>query len=200
MIGNDVVDLTAPLADRHPRFDARVFARSERRALEASGAGERLRCMFWACKEAAYKAARKADPAVVFSPSRFVVELGPDLRGEVVHGGDRFAVRVEEAPDFVHAVVWSPDVACDEIFGEVARRPDAVDERRAVRDLARRAVAERAGARRSEVEIVREGRIPFVRIRGRRSALDLSLSHDGPFVAFVCRPGTEAPFPKAAAS
>ena len=93
MIGNDVVDLRDPETRpgaQHARFDARVFAASERLALERSRDAGRLRWILWAAKESAFKAARRCDPATVFAPSHFVVELGEGLRGRVRHAGRDF--------------------------------------------------------------------------------------------------------------
>ncbi len=80
MLGNDVVDL----CDRdshpttlHPRFDERVFTDGERAALAASDSIGRERWRIWAAKEAAYKAARKLDARICFSPRRFVVDRHP---------------------------------------------------------------------------------------------------------------------------
>ncbi len=77
MVGNDVVDLRARIVagPRHPRFDARVFAPSEHRALRESAEPDALRWAFWAAKEAAYKVAKKLDDEAVWSPVRFVVRI-----------------------------------------------------------------------------------------------------------------------------
>ena len=76
MLGNDVVDLRDPETHtRHPSFDARVFTETERRSLDASPDPHAMRQMLWAAKESAYKAARRRDPRVVFSPIRFETVL-----------------------------------------------------------------------------------------------------------------------------
>jgi phosphopantetheinyl transferase len=108
MIGNDLVDLgdaeTQPGAT-HPRFDARVFAPAERAALAASAAPDRLRWSLWAAKEAAYKAARKCDARIAFSPARFVVELdGSATRGVVSHPTGEFLLWIEECAAYVHVI------------------------------------------------------------------------------------------------
>ena len=65
MLGNDVVDLLD--VDARPetfrrRFDARVFAPEERRAIAADPRPQALRWAHWGAKEAAYKLARQLDP------------------------------------------------------------------------------------------------------------------------------------------
>src|SRR3990172_11249674 len=102
MVGDARVDLGDPEARESalpPRFDARVFAPAERAALGASPASGRLRWILWAAKEAAYKLARKLDPGVAFSPSRFVVSLDATLRGRVAFAGGAARVRVRRAGD-----------------------------------------------------------------------------------------------------
>jgi len=79
MLGNDVVDLED--VDARPetfrrRFDARVFADEERRAIAQAGpASPALRWAHWAAKEAAYKLVRQADPGFVFSPGKLVARF-----------------------------------------------------------------------------------------------------------------------------
>jgi len=206
MIGNDVVDLgdpeTRPGAT-HPRFDDRVFAAAEREALEASGAPNRLRWIFWAAKEAAFKVARKLDPGAVFSPSSFAVELTSDLRGSVEHGEQRFCVQVDESPHCVHAIVSDADPKERRIHAEVAAMaarvdipeewPPATVGPASVRALARYSVAELLGANPADVSIARENRIPRLLLKGEPAGVDLSLSHHGRFVAFACDLGEERP-------
>ncbi len=102
MVGNDVVDL----ADRDARsqtyalrFDARVFDRSERAAIERAGSPQSLqspqstestesqRWRLWAAKEAAYKVARKENAGTVFTPARFGVRLDAAGHGYVEQVG-----------------------------------------------------------------------------------------------------------------
>ncbi len=191
MVGNDVVDL-ADLevcnGPAHPRFDARVFAPAERRALEAGGAPNRLRWTLWAAKEAAYKLAVKRDPNVIFAASRFVVKLDRALHGEVEHPGGRVAVTLATRGDAVHAV--ARDAAAPEIVTGLASWAGATDASDAVRRLAVRDVAARLGVRESDLRIGRRGRIPTLSLRGSDRPLDLSLSHHGRYVAFACEIGS----------
>ncbi|MBI1813852.1 MAG: 4'-phosphopantetheinyl transferase superfamily protein [Deltaproteobacteria bacterium] len=76
MIGNDIVDLGDPDTQpgaTHPRFDARVFTATELEAIHTSPVPNRVRWLLWAAKESAFKAFRKHDPSLVFSPARLVV-------------------------------------------------------------------------------------------------------------------------------
>src|SRR5262249_12267460 len=112
MIGNDVVDLSdleSRSEGRHPGFDRRIFAETERALLGASSEPEPDRCLLWAGRASAYKAARKTDPHVVFAPSRFVVRRR-DWRRATVRSGDRlFHVELAVGAEHVHAVARAAD-------------------------------------------------------------------------------------------
>lgn len=192
MVGNDVVDLadveTRELP-RHARFDARVFARVERRALAASAAPKRLRWMLWAAKEAAYKLAVKRSPGLGFSPRRFVVTFSSGLRGGVEHPRGRVAVRLTVDADCVHAVASEP--GAETIVSGVSNAVEA-DVSLAVRRLALRAIAAHLGVAEDALLIGRRGRVPTLGLRGADTTLDLSLSHHGRFLAFACETGALA--------
>jgi len=187
MIGNDVVDLCDPEAQAgapHARFDARVFAPSERRLLSSSAAPSRLRWRLWAAKEAAYKVARQLDATTVFAPSRFVV----DPQAELVRCADRcFAVRTAEGESYVHVVAHPAGDEVDEaIVCDVAHCEggDATASQ-AARALVLDALAETLPADRADLAIVTCDRIPRVEIGGALAPIDLSLSHHGRFVAYA---------------
>jgi len=188
MVGNDVVDLRARIVSgpRHPRFDARVFAPSEHRALRESAAPDALRWAFWAAKEAAYKVAKKLDDAAVWSPVRFVVRFEGAGGGAVEHEGLRLPVRVDADAERVHAVASDRNEAFARVRSRVTELPDAdADPSAAVRALARAELAELLGTGADAIEIARRGRIPVLCVAGREVPVDLSLSHHGRFVAYA---------------
>jgi len=198
MIGNDVVDLAHPATRpgaQHPRFDARVFTGAERAALAQSPGAERLRWIFWAAKESAYKAARKLDSRTIWSPARFAVQLEPAgpreltvLCGVVRHGALAFSLRVESNAEKVHALAFCARSAPDALYCDgVESCAKGVKAGAAVRAAARREIAAWLGAAPDAVCIGRRGRIPTLHIAGLpREAADLSLSHHGRFVAWAC--------------
>ena len=188
MIGNDVVDLrdadVAPRA-RHPRFDARVFAPPEARALESSPTPDRLRWALWAAKEAAFKAARKRDSGLRFSPVRFVAELeGP--RGRVRHGDLEFHVQLDVSEERVHAL--AAHVGDPRAVFRVAESEG--DPSREVRDLALRMLARVLGVPRRDLSIVKRSGAPCLLRAGEPAAADVSFSHHGRFVAVAYSLGT----------
>ncbi len=195
MIGNDVVDLgdaESRAAGRHARFDDRVFAAVERELIAASPLGERARWVIWAAKESTYKAARKEDPRTVFAPRRFLVRFeSATVRSEITLGasvrvGDRrFRVDVAVDADHVHAVAYAAADPPDPIWTAVGSHA-GVAPTDAVRRLVVATLSRGLGLPPDDLAIRRDGRIPTLWLRGRRSLADLSLSHHGRFVAFAC--------------
>ena len=192
MVGNDVVDLSdrsVVLGPRHPRFDARVFAPSEHRALRESAEPNPLRWAFWAAKEAAYKVAKKLDAAAVWSPLRFVVCFERGLEGAVDYEGRSIPVQVERDAERVHALATDRVESFARLRASVAtfEGPPA-GASAAVRALAREHLAPLLGVAPEQLEIARRERIPVLRIAGSDAPFDLSLSHHGRFVAFAAEP------------
>lgn len=203
MVGNDVVDLRDPDTEPStlgPGFDKRVFSGSELEGLRQSRDPVCQRWRLWAAKEAAYKLVRKLRPRVVFSPSRFFVELPADAGGEcdtaagsVLHEGVRYPVRVTRREGAIHAIS-APRLTGARGLVHGCRRlePHELDERdpeaatRAVRRLCLESLALPLRVRASDLEVRRRGRIPELWLRGARAAADLSLSHHGSLVAFAC--------------
>jgi phosphopantetheinyl transferase (holo-ACP synthase) len=195
MVGNDVVDLADPetqAAALHPRFDERVFAAPELARIAASATPGRLRWVLWAAKEAAYKAAKRMEPRIVFSPRRFAVTETGARTARVEHGPRRFEVALELEEDWVHAVataVVAPRprsllVAVSALEEGVEASPRAAG--RAVRTLAVAIVARALGLRADRLAVVREGRLPRLTYGSRVLAADVSLSHHGRFAACAC--------------
>lgn len=188
MLGNDVVDLGDPeTADRHRRFDARVFHPTERALIDASPTPARTRWLLWAAKESAYKAARKADPRTVFTPSRFVVRVEDGGHATVDAGNRAFRAEVASGPHVVHVVAHALDDAPGGWCAAVTTCPPGVSPSDAVRRLAIARLAAHLDTAPDDLAIRRDGRIPAVWIGGIRSNADLSLAHHGRFVAFACR-------------
>ncbi|HSD67877.1 MAG TPA: 4'-phosphopantetheinyl transferase superfamily protein [Vicinamibacteria bacterium] len=188
-VGNDVVDLACPetrLDDLHPRFVERVFGPSERSALD-TGPDRRVRhWASWAAKESAYKALKRVEPATVFSPMAFEVELRewPPERGVAVgrvrHRGVTLALEVRLAGECLHAVA-AAGVAAEAVRSGTG--PAGADPSRSARDLAVAALAPALGLDPRELAI--DGRPPVVRRGDERLDVILSLSHHGRFVAFA---------------
>ncbi len=194
MIGNDVVDLgdaETRAGGLHPRFDARVFAREERELLASSAHPDRQRWILWAAKESAFKAARRCDPRIVFSPSRFVVRPSAGNDATVRVGDRRFRVALTTGRGYVHAVACAAGEPSDLCTAVATIAPetganDATSPGAAARGLAAAIVGAVLDVAPSDVTIRRHGRLPALWLRGSSRPLAVSLSHHGRFVAFAC--------------
>lgn len=208
MLGNDVVDLED--VDARPetfrsRFDARVFADEERRAIAADADPQACRWAHWGAKEASYKLARQLDSGFVFSPVRLVAHWAPrragtgERRGRLERvagpGGRALAIELRsfENRERVHVVAqpagadWGGVVMAVESIAGSDEAPG-----QAVRRLARREIARALGVTPERLSIGRRDRIPTLALDGRPTAHALSLSHHGRFVAFAMAPGVLA--------
>jgi len=184
MLGNDVIDLADPEThSRHPGFDARVFGARERRSIAASADPHAMRQMLWAAKESAYKAARRRDARVVFSPIRFEVELDARGRGRVRHAAGLFRVEISRDGDCIHAVA--------RLGGDPARSHAGVtalagrEAGAAARGLALRAMSDALRVPLTRLCIERRGRIPELRLCGEALPTALTLSHHGRYAAYA---------------
>ena len=185
MIGNDVVDLRDPethAGSLHRRFDERVMAASERAWLATRLTPDRDRWMLWAAKEAAYKAMRRMNPMIAFSPVRFVVAIDDDGVGKVTVGETLLDVVVRVIDDAVHAVASLAGTPRAAIVAECLRG-SGTDPSAAARRLAIDVVAARAG--RGDASVAMRGRLP--ELHAGEAAIPLSLAHHGDVVAFAVR-------------
>jgi phosphopantetheinyl transferase (holo-ACP synthase) len=183
-VGNDVVDLTDPHIARHhenERFVARICAGQER---ERVATARDLWALF-AAKEASYKALVKLGGSRLGPRS---IRVAPDL-ASVSCGNLRLELRVTGDRDHVHAVVWTrerPPVA----RAVRAEGPEHEEGDRA-RAVLGSIVAMAIGCASEELAVVRDlvpgawdGRAPpRIERRGVRLEADVSLSHDGHYVA-----------------
>jgi hypothetical protein len=201
LLGNDLVDLGDPEtleAALHPRFDKRVFSDRERARIYADESRRhRSRWQHWALKEAAYKAVRRRDPRVVFSPRRLSVELLDDVTARVSGFGLHLEARLEENTSWVHAVVYA-DVDPGDLYFATDSLPEATDCRDWVRSFAARSIEAELGFGAGVCFIPRSQKLPALEAAGKVSDHHLSLSHHGGFVAFACAPHRGAKRPEAA--
>jgi phosphopantetheinyl transferase (holo-ACP synthase) len=185
-VGNDVVDLRSPAA-HGDRFVARVFSEKERAFIAAAADPAATVWSLFAAKEAGYKVVAKIRPGTVFAHRRF--EVGPGL-DDLGYDDLHLHLWIDRTEERVHAV------ACTHTRVHVAAAsalPAGADPGRAARDLLKTAMARRIGCTPDDLEIIRDhvpgswdgfGPPRLVRARSPVEA-DVSLSHDGGFVAFA---------------
>lgn len=189
-MGNDVVDLLdRPRASaRHrERFIQRVLAESERSFFSARGSPEPLLWSLFAAKEAAFKVVCKLGPPPVFAHRKFVVA---DDLGSVRYAEWTLQLALDADAERVHAVcaTFAPVPR-----GRVERVGAGEDLSAAARALLLREVSARVGCATEALEVVREPDPrrwdglgpPRVLCGGAVLPLDVSLSHDGGFVAWA---------------
>jgi phosphopantetheinyl transferase (holo-ACP synthase) len=199
VVGNDVVDLGDPAnagAHRRARLVARVCGGPEREAIARSCDPTALFWSFFAAKEAAFKLASKLGARPVFAHRRFEVDAS---LSSVSHDGRAFRLAVDRDSDRLHVVAW---VGGERPLAVVAEVDPTGDAGLAVRRLVVTTLARRLGCSPSTLAIVRDPEPaawddlgPPRLLRGGLPMVgDLSLSHDGRFVAFAAslsrRPAT----------
>jgi phosphopantetheine--protein transferase-like protein len=189
-VGNDVVDLREPAAKaaaQNGRFIERVFTDQERAAIAVASDPAAMLWTLFGAKEAGYKVVAKMLPGTAFAHRRF--EVSPEL-DELYYQHVRLRLSIDVTPDRVH-VVARPH-RCAHV-AEVSPLPPGADPGAAARGLLKAAMAALIGCSSADLEIVREkvsgswdGFGPPLLVRGGRPVeADVSLSHDGAFVAFA---------------
>lgn len=182
-VGNDVVDLEDPaIAEHHrrERFVARVCAPEERARV---GSSLDLWALF-AAKEAAYKALVKLGHSPGFRHREILVS--GDQRS-VSWRGHALDLAVTSRDGYVHALAWSPGP--HRPHARVARA--LAPEGEAARTLLREVVADVTHTDGADHEVVRAPLAggwdgfgpPRIEFRGIPMDVDVSMSHDGRFVA-----------------
>lgn len=208
--GNDIVDLNAPHAkekSRHARYVDRILTDEEKYALVESDCPDDMLWMFWTAKETALKVVRKIDGTVHAIPGKYRCRLGrtegwvsgvvhtpvKDVRVAIRHGENYLHCIGTLSPHHperelvygVHQLYTSEDATYDCSSDEASEY---------VRTMVKNRVTGYLSGDDGEVMITshtsKEWRgFPEVMVNGRRVAVDLSLSHDGRYVAYAFYPG-----------
>lgn len=210
MLGNDIVDLRdsdSDAATLSARFDERVFTTRERSAISSHSDPAVHRWRHWAAKEAAYKALRRQRPEVIFSPTRFEVDLPTDGsregRARYRSAPDSTSVHRQKDASFelhfladdsrvLHVIALSEENSGSRVVHDFCRLSEVDDSgdseapSRGVRSLACRQLAADLRLETREVEVKKHGRVPALAVRGNNVPAFLSLSHHGDWVGFAC--------------
>jgi phosphopantetheinyl transferase (holo-ACP synthase) len=185
VVGNDVVDLADLAIARHhedTRFVARVCSDDERARVATA---LDLWTLF-AAKEAAYKALVKLGESPGFGHRAIRVAAGLDV---VSWGERRLRLAVTGDSEHVHAVAWTDPSRSP--IARAVRSQAGEGESDAARRVLRELVAEALGRAPEALEVVRDPSPgawdgfapPRLERSGERVDADVSLSHDGRFVA-----------------
>jgi len=192
------------------RFMRKVLATDEQQAVLNSDHPDGFLWAFWAAKETAYKAISKSHPDVTSAPRRYPVILDSKkktnpLTGEVITPHGIVPIKIIFHEDYVHCIgmagrfqdLKNRDLD-DIVFGLVETNPgeeagsDSLSERESfmVRTVAKERIASRLGLNSDEIHIIRNKNFekhgpPIVYFKGQKNNIDISLSHDGRFVAYA---------------
>lgn len=198
---------------RDTRFINRVLTPGEQKLIHASRSPGSMLWSIWACKEAAYKALSKArsnEDKVSSSPLRYSVSFDKPFTfksgaagqtrvypGKVAGPECSIPVRVVRKQGYVHAVAatGSEDaVGC--VMWTVCKinlkRSEVTPAMRSllVRKALKMRLAKNLGIDTKDMEIIRpesDGKIgpPLLMIGGKISDIEVSLTHDGQYVAYA---------------
>jgi hypothetical protein len=207
IVGNDIVDLADPGnigKSRDSRFVRRVFTGAEQGFIAAAGDPDVLLWALWAAKETAYKIAGKINILSVFTPCHYHVILSPGDQGTTRSGmvyspEGPVIIRLFMTPDYVHCIGATPIPGIlDHVLWDIARvcpgeEGSGHDPSMAVRRLAGRRLAALLNVPEADIDIRRVMDMdkwgpPEPYLEGQSIPLDLSLSHDGAFVAYAMLP------------
>lgn len=206
-VGNDVVDLEER-GTRGKRDDEafveRILTVEERRRWKENSRRDETLWLLWAAKEAAYKVASKIHPGCPFIPRHFDVSfsaatvsghLAEDLHpGSVFAKGRQIPCQALITREYIHVLALWPPAAFSRMTAAVHRieiNPESPpDESQLVRDLAIAAIARHCQWQPGDMEIKRfplgkRWGPPLLFHKGEAAPGDLSLSHDGRFLAYA---------------
>ena len=176
-LGNDIVDISAAMG-QHPRFAQRILSEEEYQRIKADD--ESLLWVYWAAKEAAYKAVCQRG-RIAFSPSAW--EVSAEL-SRVRFADETLFLRVERGGDCVFAEVT------DGNFAKVVHAqtvflvaPDPATERAEVRRLALALGQDQLGLGEETLQIRFEEGRPYLWVESQSLRLPLSFTHHGRYAA-----------------
>jgi len=213
-VGNDIVDLLHPHAQgksRDPQFRKRIFLPEEENLLLADRQPDAMLWALWTGKEAAYKAIQKDQLDITSKPLLYKVAFD---RAEVIEQAaeefprerrlfgtvatPRGSIHLDTliTSGYVHSIATSfAQVAGTKIVGQVERMP-CDDPSPAYESFYVRAAAKMQlasyfpGSDPQDLDIRRDLgphglRPPSIYLRGKLTAIDISLSHDGVYAAYA---------------
>jgi len=198
-VGNDVVDLREPAntgKSQDSRFLKKILTDVEIDFVKNAENSDEALWSFWACKETAYKVIKKTFPGIAFLPRQWQVTFGKtkskksDGLVKVPDTGDVY-IRLFSNPDYIHCVGTDKLAVPDKIICGVENLPDEeTDPSLFSRFCLAQSLAERFSLNFHQIKIKRtrtkgELQPPRVYIDGRKTDIDISLSHDGRFVAYA---------------
>jgi phosphopantetheinyl transferase (holo-ACP synthase) len=185
---------------RDSRYLKKILTNAEIEFVQAAENPARALWSLWACKETAYKVIHKSHAGEPFLPRQWSVQLNHldkiFMQGEVIiPGGNTVFVQLYFAENYVHCIGSDNLPDLDKIIWSIAPVPKAgaaknVNPSLFVRECLLRKLAAVYHLDLREMEIRRakndrELQPPYIYYKDKKAPFDISLSHDGQFVAYA---------------
>ena len=202
-IGNDVVDLQHPAnakKSRDFRYLKKILTDVEIELVYEAENPDRALWSLWACKETAYKVISKSSAGLSFLPRHWSVQLNQHdsmfTEGDVIiSGADTVFVQLRSTEGYVHCVgsdnlpdlnniIWGIEFLPKSASGENVKPSLFVRECLS----ARLADIYKLNFREMEIRRAKKGcelQPPHLYYENKKTSFDISLSHDGQFVAYA---------------
>ncbi len=216
-IGNDIIDLSHSdtlLCKIHPRFHKRVLNHSEISHIESIEDPEEFRLLlwvYWAAKEASYKALKRILPSLIFSYKRFFFHY--ELR-KVTYDTYTLSCFIEQTQDYIHIIACIDANKQEQLLQgfqkkvyrrqEILSRKNLTLQKRDDSSLIRFALAEDIIEKSNlnldpqDIQITKQGsrigsqKIPYLYINNKIQDTILTLSHHGDYLSYAFL----SPFPE----
>ena len=186
MIGNDIIDIKLFQQETNwerPNFLQKIYTEKERSQILQSDAPEILVAIFWAMKEACYKAhQRKFSLPRKYNPSAYEcvlndIKLKDAFFGNVKISEHYYSAEIVKTENYIHSVVKDPQIKfLQKIYEEEVNIKTEI--------IAHYSDFQKLPA--SEIIIQKdENFIPHLFYKGINKSIPFSISHHGKFSAFV---------------
>ncbi|MCX6224706.1 MAG: 4'-phosphopantetheinyl transferase superfamily protein [Bacteroidia bacterium] len=207
-VGNDVVDLREPAnagKSGNSRFLKKILTNAEIEFVQNAENPDTALWSHWTCKETAYKVIKKSRSGATFLPRHWQVVFNKiqstHSEGEVIiPGNDRVYIRLFSNTQDVHGIGSDCRTALDKLIWSVDALPEEekINPSLYLRYCLGQSLAKNFSLKFHQIKIKRtrengELQPPRVYVDGKKTDIDISLSHDGRFVAYVVSQA-ESPF------
>lgn len=199
-VGNDVVDLRDPAnagKSKNSRFLKKILTDTEIEFIKKMERPVAALWSLWACKEAAYKVKIKSFPDILFIPRRWQVVFNK-LQSEysegevIIPGKGSVYIRLFSNNQYVHCVGADSFDVLDQVIWSVEALPEEkeINPSLFLRDRLGKKLAKNLSLNFHDIRIRRtkingEFQQPRIYVGGKETDIDISLSHDGRFVAYA---------------
>ena len=199
-VGNDVVDLKEPAnagKSSESRFLKKILTNAETDLIRNAENPDAALWSHWACKETAYKIVKKSFPGTAFLPRQWQVTFNKrestHSDGEVaISGHDSVFIRLFTNPQYIHCIGADVPIALEKLIWSVEDLPEKEENNPSLylRYCLGQRLARYYSLNSHQIKIKRtrkngELQPPRVYIGGNKTDIDISLSHDGRFIAYA---------------